>query len=123
MNCVFCSLSDDKIILRNESFAAINDAYPVKPGHLLIISKRHAENIFELTTEEFTALHDMLQQAKTYLEREYKPDGFNIGANTGSVAGQSIKHFHLHVIPRYYNDPKTGAFKKGINKLREYYLN
>ena len=123
MHCVFCSLAEEKIVLQNDSFYAINDAFPVKPGHMLIITRRHAQNIFELSKEEFATLQDILQQVKSYLEKEYKPDGYNIGANTGSVAGQSIKHFHLHVIPRYYNDPKSCLIKKGIKKLREYYLN
>jgi diadenosine tetraphosphate (Ap4A) HIT family hydrolase len=121
MNCPFCQIDKSRIIFQNECFIAIADAHPVKPGHTLIITKRHAENIFELTKEEFCSLHIMLQQVKSYLEEEYSPDGYNVGANTGAAAGQSIRHFHLHVIPRYYNDPRTGILKKSINKLREYY--
>ena len=121
--CVFCSLSEEKIILQTESFIAINDRHPVKLGHMLIISRRHAETIFDLDKEEFSQLHEMIQQVKTYLENKHEPDGYNLGANCGSVAGQSIHHFHMHVIPRYKKDERLHFYKNSLRNIREYHLN
>ncbi len=90
---------------------------------MLIISIRHAENVFDLSPEEFAELRDILHQVKSLLESKYKPDGYNIGANCGSVAGQSIPHFHLHVIPRYKKGLRNSLVRRGVEKLREYYLN
>lgn len=122
MNCVFCSLPENKIIVQNDSFIAVHDALPVKPGHILIISKRHAETIFDLNEQEFCQLHEIIHQVKEHLDSEHEPDGYNIGANCGSIAGQTVHHFHLHIIPRYKRDHKFGFIKNTVRNLREYHL-
>ncbi|MEO8287025.1 MAG: HIT family protein [Chloroflexota bacterium] len=102
--CIFCQDPGDKVVFSNRRFYAIYDAYPVNPGHLLIISRRHVPDLFGLDQEEFAAIHETLAEAKSLLDRECSPDGYNVGANCGEIAGQTIPHFHLHIIPRYKGD-------------------
>ena len=108
--CIFCN--QEEIILDNELAWARYDKYPVSPGHLLIITKRHVADFFDTTLEERRALNDLLQEAKKMLEREYSLDGYNIGVNCGEAAGQTIMHLHIHLIPRYQGDidnPRGGV--------------
>lgn len=80
------------------------DEYPVNSGHILIIPKRHFQSIFEINLIEFMELWKALYHAKRIIEKDYKPNGYNIGINDGVVAGQSIMHLHIHLIPRYKGD-------------------
>lgn len=108
--CIFCN--QEEIILENELAWARYDKYPVSPGHLLIITKRHVADFFDITTDERKALNDLLEEAKKKLDREYSPDGYNIGVNCGAAAGQTIMHLHIHLIPRYQGDidnPRGGV--------------
>ena len=102
--CLFCELSTGPHIIENNFFYGKYDKYPVTDGHLLIIPKRHTETLFDLTTEERSALFDLVEQAKNLLEDIYHPAGFNFGVNQGVAAGQTIPHLHLHIIPRYLGD-------------------
>ena len=88
------------------------DEYPVNPGHLLIISKRHISSIFQVNIIEMIELCKVLYHAKNLIVDNYKPDGVNIGINDGVAAGQSIMHLHIHIIPRYNGDvenPRGGV--------------
>ncbi|HJJ95961.1 MAG TPA: HIT family protein [Methanocorpusculum sp.] len=105
MNCPFCK--HNSVVLENELAYAKMDEYPVSPGHMLIISKRHISDWFSLTEEETTAILELLNIAKQHLESVYHPDGFNIGINCGEAAGQTIFHVHVHLIPRYHGDVKN----------------
>jgi len=104
--CPFCKPPDFNSILENKYFLIINDAHPISPGHLLIITKRHVESFFETTEEEKTALLKGIEQAKVLIEKKLSPDGYNIGINDGEAAGQTINHLHIHLIPRYDGDSK-----------------
>jgi len=106
MDCEFCQIIKERIsILReNAHFIVILDQYPVNEGHTLIIAKRHIKYISELVKQEYTSLIDILIKAKTLIEHEYTPDGFNVGINEGVVAGQTVEHLHVHIIPRYIGD-------------------
>jgi diadenosine tetraphosphate (Ap4A) HIT family hydrolase len=109
-SCVFCRKQE--VLFENNLAYAIFDKYPVARGHILVIPKRHHETIFESTDEEITAIFSLVRKVKDYLVSEYNPDGYNIGINTGRAAGQSIKHLHIHIIPRYRGDhrmPKGGV--------------
>jgi diadenosine tetraphosphate (Ap4A) HIT family hydrolase len=109
-NCIFCN--QEELILENELTWARYDKYPVSPGHLLIITKRHVADFFDTTIEERQSLNNLLEEAKKILEREYSPDGYNIGVNCGEAAGQTIMHLHIHLIPRYQGDidnPRGGV--------------
>jgi len=97
----------------NELAFAIRDAYPVSPGHTLVVPKRMVSSWFEATQFEHRALLDLIQQVKAQLDHEDRPpDGYNIGLNVGEAAGQTIPHLHVHVIPRYagdVEDPRGGV--------------
>jgi len=99
--CVFCDVPDDKKVQENELFFAIYDTRPVSRGHILIISKRHVESFFDLTDDEGPSLLEMSNTCRRMLEDKFGPTGYNIAINNGRSAGQTISHFHLHIIPRY----------------------
>lgn len=108
---VFSNIESDKIIYQGKHFFLIKDGFPVSPGHILIISNKEKLDYFELNSIERLELTDLIDKAKEIIETEYKPDGYNIGMNCGELAGQSVMHFHCHVIPRYKGDmenPKGG---------------
>ena len=112
MSCPFCNLAEERIVADDDLVLAIRDKYPVSPGHTLIIPRRHVEDYFELTAEEYAAMHAMLLKLKKALEEELKPQGFNVGVNVGRAAGQTIDHVHLHLIPRFegdMSDPRGGV--------------
>lgn len=102
-DCPFCNLDRD-VILESEYCYTIFDKYPVNPGHVLVISKRHEGDYFNLAKEEVEDLWQLVAKVKHFLEEEYHPDGFNVGFNVGSDAGQTIDHVHIHVIPRFKGD-------------------
>ena len=84
---------------------ASTDSYPVSKFHSLIVTKRHVENYFELTTKEIQACNELILQTKeSILKKDSTVKGFNIGTNAGKVAGQSIMHCHIHLIPRRKGD-------------------
>jgi len=119
--CIFCSLSREKV-LENDLACAIWDSFPVNPGHMLIIPKRHITSYFETTPEEREALDNILFLAKDLVDHKYSPDGYNIGINHGEAAGQSVMHLHIHLIPRYAGDlekPK-GSIRGVIPHRRGY---
>ena len=100
----FRNIPADRVLLENEYFYVIQDIYPVSEGHMLIISKREAVDYFSLTIKEKESLSEMVESAKNKIEEKHKPDGYNIGMNCGEAAGQTVMHFHCHVIPRYKGD-------------------
>jgi len=108
----FLNIPPDKIIFSNDYFFIIEDAFPVSPGHLLIISNILRADYFSLIVEEQHALLGTIEIAKALIIDKYKPDGFNIGMNCGEAAGQTVFHFHCHLIPRYAGDmenPRGGV--------------
>lgn len=108
----FLEIPQDRILCQNEYFFIIKDAFPVSPGHMLIISNQVKVDYFELSKIERDNLSEMILKAKELIQAEYNPDGFNIGMNCGETAGQTVFHFHCHVIPRYKGDmenPRGGV--------------
>ena len=101
---VFSNISEDNKIYSGEYFFMIYDGYPVSPGHILIISNDQKLDFFSLSKEEQNELSSIIEIAKETIEKEHKPDGYNIGMNCGEAAGQTVMHFHCHVIPRYFGD-------------------
>jgi len=100
------------VILENRLAWAKFDRFPVNPGHLLIITRRHITDFFHSTEEERAAINSLLEEAKLLLDDRFNPDGYNIGINCGSAAGQTIMHLHVHLIPRYkgdMDDPRGGV--------------
>lgn len=110
--CPFCSLPASRIIDRNEAGLVVRDAYPVTPGHTLVLPVRHVETFFETTAEERSGLLRLLDMARQQLDAEFAPAGYNIGINNGAAAGQTVPHLHIHLIPRYpldCDDPRGGV--------------
>ena len=106
--CIFCTLPADRIISQNEHAVAIRDGFPVTKGHSLVIPRRHVPDYFGLQRDELAACRDLLHQLrKVILESAPSVEGFNIGVNAGEVAGQTIFHCHIHLIPRRRGDVPT----------------
>ncbi|MGR7813391.1 HIT family protein [Lacinutrix undariae] len=104
---VFNNIEEKRIIHQGKHFFLIKDGYPVSPGHILIISNKEKIDYFELGENELKELTELIHKAKEIIENEYNPDGYNIGMNCGEVAGQSVMHFHCHIIPRFKGDMKN----------------
>ena len=102
--CPFCNIDSAAIIFQNELIIVLGDGYPVSEGHTLIIPKRHISSLFDATDKEQGALLHALKAARIELNRQYAPDGYNIGINDGLAAGQTVMHLHIHLIPRYTDD-------------------
>ena len=110
--CPFCSLPESRIVESNEIGWVIRDAYPVSPGHTLIIPKRHVGSFFDLTADERGELLALVTSAKTQIDADHRPSAYNIGINDGPAAGQTVPHLHIHLIPRYdgdRDDPRGGV--------------
>jgi diadenosine tetraphosphate (Ap4A) HIT family hydrolase len=110
--CIFCHTANEKLVAENALAQAVLDTYPVSPGHVLIIPRRHAATIWDLTDEEYTACFALVREARAIIQERHTPDGFNVGANCGEAAGQSVWHAHIHLIPRYKGDvanPRGGV--------------
>ncbi|MFO1303042.1 MAG: HIT family protein [Burkholderiales bacterium] len=102
--CPFCNPARERLIKRGTFASLVRDAYPVSPGHTLAIPHRHIGSFFELNAEERGELFALLEDAKRDLDRSMSPAGYNIGINDGVAAGQTIRHVHIHLIPRYAGD-------------------
>ena len=114
LDCPFCYENiKSEIIERFNSVFAIKDKYPVTEGHILIIPIRHSEDFFSLTTNERRDVEELLLiMKKRILEKDSLITGFNIGANSGKSAGQTVFHAHIHLIPRRDGDtpnPRGGV--------------
>ncbi len=110
--CPFCTIPAGRVVLAHDLALAIRDSFPVSPGHTLIIPRRHIGSFFDVTDEERKAMLRLLDTAKSRLDDEFHPDGYNVGINDGQAAGQTVLHLHIHLIPRYAGDredPKGGV--------------
>ncbi len=113
-DCVFCHKENLVVVAENKLALAFYDGCPVSRGHILVIPKRHIKDYFDASHEEHNAINRLIFKAKQYIDKKYKPDGYNIGANIGYFAGQTVFHFHIHIIPRYkgdVEDPRGGVRK------------
>ena len=112
-DCSMCRLdetSDQKVILRNDKviFVQNEKEQGVLRGSGVIIPVRHAETVFDLTPAEIDATFVLLKHVKTWMDEQYHPDGYNVGWNCGAVGGQIAMHAHMHVIPRFRQEPYAG---------------
>jgi diadenosine tetraphosphate (Ap4A) HIT family hydrolase len=111
MDCIFCR-HDRSILARSRLSFACLDNFPVSSGHALVIPKRHVASIWEMTKEEYADAFNLVREVRDILQEKFRPQGFNIGLNCGEVAGQSVFHAHIHIIPRYAGDvpnPRGGV--------------
>ena len=122
--CLFCNIKQSGLADENKLAYASYDNYPVTDKHCLIIPKRHIKNYFELTEEEILACNELIQKIKKNIENsDPNVKGFNIGTNSGKVAGQSIMHCHIHLIPRRKGDvdrPQGGV--RSVIPLKQHYI-
>ena len=110
--CIFCAPPAERIFFRSELVIALWDAFPVSPGHALLVPRRHVATIFEANRDERLALLEAVDAARAIIDERHRPDGYNIGINDGAAAGQTIFHLHVHLIPRYSGDvadPRGGV--------------
>jgi diadenosine tetraphosphate (Ap4A) HIT family hydrolase len=110
--CPFCTLPANRIVLENFDGMVIDDGFPISPGHTLIIPRRHVGSFFDLSEAERNSLLSLLEGAKRRLDKQFGPDGYNIGINDGLAAGQTVPHLHIHLIPRFHGDredPRGGV--------------
>lgn len=123
VGCIFCELATDRVILENELAIAFRDQFPVTPLHTLIIPKRHVASYFDLYAPELNAIQTLIQGCKRLImEKDKTVQGFNVGINVGEVAGQSIFHCHVHLIPRRKDDsanPRGGV--RGVIPQKQSY--
>lgn len=107
-DCIFCKLANGEISTRtlyeDEAFRVIMDASPATKGHALILPKEHADNLYELPDETAGKVMVLAKKMANRMKEKLSCDGFNLVQNNGEIAGQTIFHFHLHLIPRYNDD-------------------
>lgn len=116
-NCIFCKIANGEIpsatLFENEEFRVILDLGPASKGHALILPKSHAANIYELPDEMAGKAMILAKHMASKLTDALNCDGFNIVQNNGEVAGQTVFHFHMHLIPRYKGDQVGLTWKPG----------
>ncbi len=126
MDCIFCDIANKKedaeILFENEHVISFLDIRPVNFGHTLVIPKIHYENFLSVPQNQLNELIDITQYLSKYIKQGLNADGFNIIVNNGAAAGQTIYHFHFHIIPRLEKDfnfkPNFKIYAYG--KMKEY---
>jgi ATP adenylyltransferase len=103
--CVFCELDEERIVASNTLAVAIHDRHPVTPLHSLVIPRRHVVDYFDLHDSEVRAIHRLIEQVRVgIVDSDSSVRAFNIGVNSGRIAGQTVLHAHVHLIPRRAGD-------------------
>lgn len=114
-NCIFCKIANGEIpsktIFEDEDVRVILDLGPATKGHALVIPKQHYENLFELPEENAMNVMKIAKQQAAKMKAALQADGFNLVQNNGETAGQTVMHFHMHLIPRYADDGQNILWK------------
>ena len=100
--CELCNLA--RVVVKHDNAYARYDSNSLTHGHVIVVPKRHVASYFDITTEEKASITSLLDASKEIIDRQFSPDGYNIGVNIGKAAGQSRMHVHVHLIPRYSGD-------------------
>jgi diadenosine tetraphosphate (Ap4A) HIT family hydrolase len=121
MVCPFCSVRAEEILLTGEQCLFISTGDAVLIGSGMIVPRAHRETVFDLAEAEWAETFVLLRRARALLDERYHPDGYNVGWNSGAVGGQEVFHAHLHVIPRFRDEPLAGygirhALKQTTNR-------
>ena len=107
-DCLFCKIVRDEIpsykVYEDGDFIAILDRFPVSMGHTLIIPKNHCDDLFDLQPELAERVIPLAQKLAGRIREVTGCEGLNLGQNNGEAAGQAVRHFHLHIVPRFAND-------------------
>lgn len=128
--CLFCEIIKknipSEIIYEDKESLSFLDIHPRAPGHAMVISKMHSENILDLREKKIDSLFRAVKKTTALIKKSLKPDGFTIGINDGKVSGQEIEHLHIHIIPRWLNDsgkPLQSVVnnppKESINEIKQ----
>ena len=121
--CIFCKIIKGDIpsfkVYEDEIFIAILDRFPASKGHTLIIPKNHHKDIFELPQREAEAIYPLAKNLASKIKERFDADGINIVQNNGEAAGQTVDHFHLHIIPRKNKDEIIVNKSTNIDKTIE----
>lgn len=116
-NCIFCKILAGEIpstaVYEDDDFKAILDVNPAARGHVIILPKKHAANIFELPDETAGKIMVVAKKIATAVKEAYGCDGINILQNNGEAAGQTVFHLHVHIVPRFKGDDVTIYWKLG----------
>ena len=116
-DCIFCKIAageiPSKTIYEDEKYRVILDLGPATRGHALILPKNHYANLFELPEEDAKEVICLAKKMATIMKDKLGCDGFNLVQNNGEAAGQTVFHFHMHLIPRYENDGQEIGWKPG----------
>jgi histidine triad (HIT) family protein len=115
-DCIFCKIINGEIpsakVFENEHVYAFLDISQVTKGHTLVVPKVHKENIYELTPEIASKVFEVIPQIANSIKNKFQPEGLNLLNNNGEKAGQSVFHYHMHIIPRYGKGDGFGAVWK-----------
>ena len=111
-DCIFCKIIAGEAsayrVYEDEHTLAFMDVFPATDGHVLVVPKRHAENIFELEPEEVAAVARRAQTIAKAIRKVWAPDGLTVSQANGAAAGQTVGHYHVHLIPRREGQPRRG---------------
>lgn len=114
-NCIFCKIANGEIpsrtIYEDEKFRVILDLGPATKGHALILPKEHYANLFAMPDELAADAMKLAKKVASVQKEKLHADGLNLVQNNGAAAGQTVEHFHIHLIPRYENDGQTIGWK------------
>jgi diadenosine tetraphosphate (Ap4A) HIT family hydrolase/5-methylcytosine-specific restriction endonuclease McrA len=122
--CPFCTIASDDVLLENRLTVAIKDRHPVTDWHLLVVPKRHTADYFDLGTAESRACHQLVTESRSLICKvDAAVMGFNVGINSGQVAGQTVMHCHVHLIPRRMGDhPNPSGGVRGVIPSKADYI-
>jgi diadenosine tetraphosphate (Ap4A) HIT family hydrolase len=120
--CPFCNIPPERIVEAASSAYSVLDAFPVSPGHTLVVPRRHVSDVFALDRNEIIEILRLVRSSKLRLDSELGPSGYNVGVNVGRDAGQTVMHAHVHVIPRFRGDTAdpTGGVRRVISGKGRY---
>ena len=122
-NCIFCKLANGDIptnsIYEDEMFKVILDMSPATRGHALILPKEHYKNIYEMPEDVVAAAFVLAKKMAIKMTDALGAEGFNLVQNNNEVAGQTVFHFHIHLIPRYSDDNQKIGWKPGSPSAEE----
>ena len=122
-NCIFCKIANGEIpsstVYEDERFRAILDLGPASKGHTLILPKDHFKDLTELPEEFAGGALCLAGKIGSAMKKELGAAGFNVVQNNGTEAGQTVFHFHVHIIPRYAGGPKMVAWEPGVTVPEE----
>lgn len=114
-NCIFCKIADGRIpsrtLYEDGDFRVILDLNPATRGHALILPKNHCKNLYEIDEETAAKVFPLAKKMAVTMTKKLGCDGFNVIQNNNEIAGQTVFHFHVHLIPRYKDDNQTLVMK------------